>query len=203
MDNPITNQLKNLKDFQSLNSIVTAGEPVAFPTDTLPALACKPEVAAKLWQLKQRPADKPLILMAARVDELLKALGEPPPAGWEQLADQGWPGGLTLVMPASGLVSEALNPGGKSLGLRIPNSPRALELLKTTGPLATTSVNRSGEPACLNPQQIAKQFPDLALLAPLPWPPASGMASTVVAWKGADWYLVREGNLKIHGVKET
>ena len=124
-----------------LSALLRAGNPAAFPTDTLPALAMAPAWAAELWQIKQRAANKPLILMAAGRDELLAALGMPPPQGWEQLANQGWPGGLTLVLPAKGAVVEALNPGGSSLGLRIPACPMALQLLRCTGPLATTSVN--------------------------------------------------------------
>ncbi|WP_353091069.1 Sua5/YciO/YrdC/YwlC family protein, partial [Synechococcus lacustris] len=134
-----------------LSALLRAGRPAAFPTDTLPALAMAPAWAAELWQIKQRAANKPLILMAAGRDELLAALGMPPPQGWEQLANQGWPGGLTLVLPAKGAVVEALNPGGSSLGLRIPACPMALQLLRCTGPLATTSVNRSGQPACTSP----------------------------------------------------
>jgi len=185
-----------------LSALLRAGRPAAFPTDTLPALAMAPAWAAELWQIKQRAANKPLILMAAGRDELLAALGMPPPQGWEQLANQGWPGGLTLVLPAKGAVVEALNPGGSSLGLRIPACPMAVQLLRCTGPLATTSVNRSGQPACTSPEEIAKNFPSLALLAPLPWPSGSGKASTVVGWQqgenGSCWQILRQGNLRIN-----
>ncbi|MDA0291725.1 MAG: L-threonylcarbamoyladenylate synthase [Cyanobacteria bacterium] len=193
---------------EALLEILEAGKPVAFPTDTLPALAIKPQYAQRLWQLKQRPAHKPLILMAAEVDQLIAALMIPPPPGWQALVDKGWPGALTLVLPAAGPVQEALNPGGGSLGLRIPASSRALEFLRRSGPLATTSANYSGEPACTSPEQISLLFPELPLLAPLPWPSGSGKASTVVAWRSeigagvCSWNVVRQGSLQLNGLEK-
>ena len=192
---------------EALLEILEAGKPVAFPTDTLPALAIKPQYAQRLWQLKQRPAHKPLILMAAEVDQLIAALMIPPPPGWQALVDKGWPGALTLVLPAAGPVQEGLNPGGSSLGLRIPACPMALQLLRS-GPLATTSANYSGEPACTSPEQISRLFPELPLLAPLPWPSGSGKASTVVAWQAENgsgvcsWNVVRQGSLQLNWLEK-
>lgn len=193
---------------EALLEILEAGKPVVFPTDTLPALAIKPRCAQQLWQLKQRPAHKPLILMAAEVDQLIAALMIPPPPGWQALVDQGWPGALTLVLPAAGPVQEALNPGGGSLGLRIPACPMALQFLRRSGPLATTSANYSGEPACTSPEEIANKFPELPLLAPFPWPSGSGKASTVVAWRAENgagvcsWNVVRQGSLQLNWLEK-
>ena len=193
---------------EALLEILETGKPVAFPTDTLPALAIKPQYAQRLWQLKQRPAHKPLILMAAEVDQLIAALMIPPPPGWHALVDKGWPGALTLVLPAAGPLQEGLNPGGSSLGLRIPACPMALQFLRRSGPLATTSANYSGEPACTSPEQISRLFPELPLLAPLPWPSGSGKASTVVAWqaeKGSgvcSWNVVRQGSLQLNWLEK-
>lgn len=172
-----------------------AGGMAGFPTDTVPALAALPAAAGPLWQLKQRPAGKPFILMGATAAELIDALGQAPPEGWEDLARRGWPGAVTLVLPARGSVAEALHPGGGSLGLRVPACPAALEILRRTGPLATTSANRSGDPPCLTPVAMARAFPALPLAGPLPWPVASGQASTVVAWEAslAAWRVLRQG----------
>lgn len=134
-----------------LASRLRAGEPALFPTDTLPALAAVPAAAAELWQLKRRPADKPLILMAADLEQLLAWLGESWPAQapnvWLEQARRCWPGAFTLVLPIGGPCTEALHPGGASLGLRIPACEPARELLRLSGPLATTSANRSGDEA--------------------------------------------------------
>ncbi len=177
---------------------LAAGEAVLFPTDTLPALACRPAAAALLWRLKQRPADKPLILMGADLSQLIEVLAVPWQEAWLEQALSSWPGAVTLVLPITGDLTDHLHPGGTSLGLRVPACERARELLRLSGPLATTSANRSGEPAATTAAEAARQFPGLALLEPLPWPPGSGQASTVLAWRGEErsddpWAVLRPG----------
>ena len=125
-----------------------AGSAALFPTDTVPALAAREEAAAQLWQLKRRPARKPMILMGADAEALLAALDLPIEPQWRAMAERCWPGAVTLVLPARGRLARALHGEGSSLGLRIPACPVALELLRRTGPLATTSANRSSEPPC-------------------------------------------------------
>jgi L-threonylcarbamoyladenylate synthase len=180
---------------------LAAGGVVLMPTDTLVALAASPAHAAQIWDLKQRPADKPLILMAAELQQLETVLGYPWRPEWLQLARSGWPGALTLVLPARGPWAECLHPGGGSVGLRIPACEAARDLLRCTGPLATTSANPSGSPAADTAEAARCYFPDLPLLAPIPWPAAAGQASTVLAWQGpiaeaeggGRWQVLRAG----------
>jgi L-threonylcarbamoyladenylate synthase len=177
---------------------LAAGEAVLFPTDTLPALACRPAAAALLWRLKQRPADKPLILMGADLPQLIAVLGVAWQEAWLEQARRSWPGAVTLVLPVTGALTDHLHPGGTSLGLRVPACEPARELLRLSGPLATTSANRSGQPPATTAAEAACQFPGLALLEPLPWPPGSGQASTVLAWRGEErcddpWAVLRSG----------
>lgn len=162
------------------------GGAALFPTDTVPALAARPQAAAQLWQLKQRPARKPMILMGADAEALFAALELPIAPEWRAMAERCWPGPVTLVLPARGPLAQALHSEGSSLGLRIPACPLALELLRRSGPLATTSANRSSEPPCRTAAEAAAQFPALALLGPVPWPGGSGQPSTVLAWVGGE-----------------
>lgn len=174
------------------------GGATVFPTDTLPALASQPLAAAQIWRLKQRPEGKPLILMGADAEPLFAALHQPLQPAWLEMAGRCWPGAVTLVLPASGPIVEALQPSapqqGISLGLRIPACAPALDLLRRTGPLATTSANRSGEPPCRTPAEVAAVFSGLPILAPLPWPSMAGQASTVLRWHPGDgWEVLRRG----------
>lgn len=191
MDLPVLALAERLKD----------GAVALMPTDTLPALVARPAFASRIWALKQRPLEKPLILMGADLAQLEPVLGLPWLATWQAMAAQGWPGPLTLVLPARGSLVEQLNPGGVSLGLRIPASAPARELLRCTGVLATTSANPSGVPAAQDAAEACRFFPELPLLAPIPWSAGSGLASTVLAWSQPDgrepgsggWQLVRQG----------
>ena len=191
--------MSRVLDAEALSARLAAGEAVIFPTDTLPALACAPSVAPLLWRLKCRPPDKPLILMGADLDQLVGLLGVPWHSEWLEQAHRCWPGATTLVLPITGPLVEVLNPGGASLGLRVPAAPLACDLLRRGGPLATTSANPSGASPAIDADQAAAAFPGLALLAPLPWPPGSGAPSRVLAWREpADsmhdgWQVLRPG----------
>lgn len=177
------------------------GAVVLMPTDTLPAVAARPAHAQRIWALKRRPAEKPLILMGADLDQLQPLLGIPWRDEWLALAGQGWPGALTLVLPARGPCMEALHPGGTTLGLRVPACAQVQALLRCSGPLATTSANPSGAPAAVDAASAAAYFPGLPLLAPVPWPQGTGQASTVLAWQGpasaaegpGHWRVLRAG----------
>jgi L-threonylcarbamoyladenylate synthase len=183
---------------QELAVRISSGSAAIFPTDTLPALAALPATAGQLWVLKGRPAAKPMILMGADSEALFDALEQPIRQEWRLMAARCWPGAVTIVLPARGALVAALQPlppaGGPSLGLRIPASPAALDLLRATGPLATTSANASGADSCRTDQEAAAAFPSVPLLAPVPWPSMAGPASTVIAWTPrGDWQLLRAG----------
>lgn len=177
----------------ALAEVLRGGGAAIFPTDTVPALAALSEHSGQLWQHKQRPGAKPLILMGADPERLLSSLGVAVPEPWRRMAERCWPGAVTLVLPATGPLVTALHPRGASLGLRVPACPRALALLDVTGPLATTSCNRSGEPACLTAAAASACFPLVPCLGPLPWPAGSGIGSTVLAWQEDRWQVLRRG----------
>ncbi len=191
----------NLLDRNGIEAHLRAGGAALLPTDTLPALASLPEQAAQIWRLKKRPQDKPLILMGADVDALLCHVSPAARADASAVAQLHWPGALTLVLPAFGPCAETLNPEVASLGLRIPACKPMLDLLRCSGPLATTSANLSGEPASRTETEAAGAFPDLPLLAPIPWPAPSCQASSVIAWRGPqDWQCLRRGAVMPAGV---
>lgn len=183
--------MNNVCSSAELLQNLSRDQPVLLPTDTVPALAIQPFAAERIWALKQRPAHKPLILMGADLAQLQQSLGVPWLPEWLQEAKRVWPGPVTLVIPVSGPLCSALNPGGESLGLRVPDCAETQFLLQRSGPLATTSVNRSGQMPALTAEEASLLFPDLSLLGPLPWPPGSGIPSEVRAWSEGHWQVLR------------
>mgnify|MGYP001364094304 CR=1 FL=1 len=181
-------------DASELTIKLINGSPAIFPTDTLPALSACPLNASKLWSLKKRPKRKPLILMGISIEVLIKFISSESREDALFMAEKYWPGALTMILPATGGLVDYLNPGAQSLGLRVPKSKMAMELLGKVGPLATTSVNISGKKPALSFDQASQIFPEIPLLGPLPWEEPSGFASTVISWhsKGA-WKLIRKG----------
>jgi L-threonylcarbamoyladenylate synthase len=188
----------------SLSQLLQAarqGSVVSFPTDTLPALAVRPDRAELLYQIKQRETRKPLILMAASSIDLWPfTVGDPTEQQiWQTMADRYWPGGLTMVLPASDRVPPGLNlTDQKTIGLRVPNSAIARDILGQTGVLATSSANLSGQPALLTANDIAGYFPTVAVLG---IDGASSQPSTVIEWRNGDWQLLRAGIVSIADVR--
>lgn len=130
---------------------------VSFPTDTVPALAALPERAHLIYAAKQRSFDKPLILMAGAISDLWPYVAGNPQerATWQTVAERYLPGAVTLVLPASDRVPAAMNPQDPTtIGVRVPHHAAACAILRQTGPLATTSVNRSGQPPLLTMTEI-------------------------------------------------
>ncbi len=178
----------------SLVSKLKEGSAVLFPTDTLPALAALPEHADQLWELKKRSLDKPFVLMGATTEDLFQLVKAPSLEDAWLIAENYWPGALTMVLPASGPVVDALNPGMSTIGMRIPACSLARDFLSRSGPLATTSANLSGSSPAVSAKEASNLFPGLPLLGPVPWPVSSGNASTVIAWEASgDWQLLRKG----------
>ena len=200
----MTNDHSCLMPAKQLALHLRGGGAALLPTDTLPALAASPDHAAQIWTLKQRPQDKPLILMAAQADQLLALTTEDARVDAEPLARSFWPGALTLVLTVEGCLTQSLNPGQGTLGMRIPACDVTRALLTQSGPLATTSANLSGAPPTQSAAEAAFAFPDLPLLAPLPWPDPSGLASTVIAWTSSGcWQLLRQGAVMVDVIERS
>ncbi|MBD2148295.1 L-threonylcarbamoyladenylate synthase [Sphaerospermopsis sp. FACHB-1194] len=176
-----------------------AGKLISFPTDTVPALASIPAQAELIYTAKQRSLDKPLILMAAKAEDLWDYVkgNQTEYQIWQEVVSQYWPGALTLVLPASEKIPQVMNPTDPTtIGIRVPNHPIAQNILAQTGPMATTSVNLSGQPALENRAEIEVNFPDVLTLEAIEYK-GLGIPSTVAKWTGNDWQILRQGVIKI------
>ena len=184
----------------SLSALVAgarSGKLVSFPTDTVPALAVRPDRSRDIFTLKQRSPDKPLILMAARWQEFLSFLdtNHPALASWQQVAQKYFAGAVTLVLPVSDRGCD-LNQGFKTLGVRIPDSKMAIAILQQTGAMLTTSANKSNHPPLREMIEINNAFPSVMTLGDgisITERSGSGLPSTVVEWTADGWLVRRQG----------
>ncbi len=184
-----------------------AGFLVSFPTDTVPALAAIPDKAGLIFAAKQRSQDKPLILMAASAEDLWSYVKGSVNEYkiWQELTDKYWPGGLTLVLPASQRLPKVMNPTDPTtIGIRVPNNAIARNILAQTGPLATTSANFSGQPPLQTMAEIAAQFPNVLTLETTESQEQTlglGIPSTVAKWTGINWEILRQGAIKLDSIE--
>lgn len=140
-----------MSEIQQAAELLAAGELVAMPTETVYGLAAdarNPAAVAKIFVAKGRPADHPLIVHIGDIAQLEQWAREIPPAA-RVLAEKYWPGPLTLILKRQPDVPDAVTGGQDTVGLRMPNHPVALELLKTfaligSGAVAAPSANKFG-----------------------------------------------------------
>ncbi|GAA5531809.1 L-threonylcarbamoyladenylate synthase [Deinococcus aluminii] len=177
---------------------LAAGGVVGYPSETVWGLAARPDASERLYALKGREPGKPVQVscLDAATARMLTRGG----AAFDALSGL-WPGPLTLVLPASPTCPPDLAPGGW-VGLRVPDHPVALALLRASGGLlATTSLNPSGQPAARTFGE-AEAYGLAPFLLPDGGVPARGLASTVVRVDGDELEVLREGALPVHVLQE-
>jgi L-threonylcarbamoyladenylate synthase len=176
-----------------------AGELVAFPTETvygLGANALDGDAVAKIFQWKGRPRTTPLIVHVSSIDMAQGIVAYWPPLA-QQLAERWWPGPLTLVLPKSPAIPDVVTAGLPTVGVRIPDHPIALELIRAAGvPLAAPSANLFTGVSPTTAAHVREAFGDrVAVLEG--GPSRVGIESTVVSIEDGKLKLLRPGMISL------
>lgn len=174
------------------------GRAAVFPTDTVAGIGVSVMAAPgpqELARIKGREADKPVAWLVATPDAL-DVYGKDVPASARELAAEGWPGALTLVVRANENVPEAFQSEQGTIGLRMPASRVACRLIEEAGaPLAVTSANLAGEAAPLGLDTLSATFAERAEAAGAAFvrirERATGTASRVVDCTGSEPVTLR------------
>ena len=137
-------------DIEAAGEILRRGGLVAIPTETVYGLAgnaLDPAVSARIYAVKGRPSDNPLIVHISAIEELLPLVTEIPAAA-KKLAEAFWPGPLTIIMKKSAIVPKETTGGLDTVAVRMPSHPAARAIIRAAGvPLAAPSANLSGLPS--------------------------------------------------------
>jgi L-threonylcarbamoyladenylate synthase len=178
---------------------------VAFPTETVYGLgadASSERAMARLYAVKGRPAEHPVIVHFASAEEAFQWAAEVPEAA-RRLAKRFWPGPLTLILRRSGRAKDFVTGGQPSVGLRVPSHPVARALLEEFArPIAAPSANRFGR---VSPTTAAHVREDLGADVDLVLeggPSEVGIESTIVDLSGPEPVLLRPGQVSIQDLKD-
>lgn len=185
--------------------LLSDGQVVAFPTETvygLGAAALDGDAVARIFAVKERPADNPVIVHVADVAGARDVVGEFPRLAEE--ASRLWPGALTLVLRRGSRVPDIVTAGGPTVGVRVPAHPVALALLRRFGgPIAAPSANRSGRPS---PTLVRHVLADLAGRIELILDGGAtevGLESTVVDMTREVPLVLRRGGVTLEKLREV
>ncbi len=163
--------------------ILKTGGLVIFPATCLygvAANALSADAVEKVFLLKQRPRNNPILVLIKNADQLEDLVARVPDKA-RILMDQFWPGGLTLVFDAADSVSPKLTAGCHKLGIRLPGHPVAQALVNSVDfPVTGTSANLSGQPGCTRTDMLSPEIIEKADLILDAGPVKGGAGSTIV-----------------------
>jgi L-threonylcarbamoyladenylate synthase len=141
--------------------VLLSGGVVAFPTESFYGLAVNPmdeEAVDKLFRLKQREADQPILLLVPDIKSLDAYVLDVNETA-RNLVKKHWPGGLTLLFKARPAISPRLTAGTGKIGLRLSSHPMATALARSVNSAITgTSANISGRPPCTSASEVYESF---------------------------------------------
>ncbi len=173
-----------------------AGGLVVFPTETvygLGANASNPAAVRKIFEVKGRPVNHPVIVHLDNPRYLHRWVSEVPPVA-EQLGALFWPGPLTLILPKAENVNDVVTGGQDSIGIRIPSHPMAQQLLTAFGGgIAAPSANRFGRLSPTKPEHVRDELGDAVQVVLDGGDSPIGLESTIVSCLNNEVRLLRPG----------
>jgi L-threonylcarbamoyladenylate synthase len=200
-------------DTSTAAQALKAGKLVAFPTETVYGLGADAEnemAVARIYEAKGRPADHPLIVHIASKAQLTDWASKVP-AYASALADAYWPGPMTLILERSELAKDFVTGNQDSVGLRVPNHPVALELLKEFVQLggkgvAAPSANRFGKVSPTSAKAVSDELGQFLEPVDLILDGGSsevGIESTIIDCRGAAPKILRPGSVTVEMIEQV
>ncbi len=173
---------------------------VAFPTETYYGLAVDPECDAavlRLFAVKNRPVDKPLLLLIAANEQLNSIVQYVPPIYWP-LIKKYWPGPLTLIFPAGKSLNRRITGKSGTVGIRVSPHPIARELVCRMGkPITATSANISGLPPARSAQEVIEMLGNRIDYVLDGGQTPAGLCSTIVREFNGRLTIIRHGQIDV------
>ena len=189
LDEELRNKIKNILENDGV---------IGFVTDTVWGIGCLPEskkAVEKIYEIKKREKNKPLILMSDDIYPLFDYIKDVPKTA-QKLIKKHFPGALTVVVPKSEKTSDYITSGFSTVGIRVPDNKVFAEICRCVSGrvLATTSANLSHEPAALSYEEACNFIGEQVDLVIKDYNyVAQGFASTVVGFNGDEKIIYRQG----------
>lgn len=188
------------------SELLREGQVVGIPTETVYGLAgnaYSPEAVKRIFEAKGRPQDNPLIVHISEFSEILDLVSEVPETA-KKLANEFWPGPLTMILPKSDKVPLCVTGGLPTVAVRCPSHPIARTLIKVSGlPLAAPSANLSGKPSPTKAEHVYKDLKGRVPMIIDGGECDEGVESTVITLATEKPRLLRPGNITLSQLKSV
>ncbi|MBZ1348233.1 MAG: threonylcarbamoyl-AMP synthase [Candidatus Nealsonbacteria bacterium] len=191
---------------QKAVKIIKKGGLVAFPTETvygLGANALDKNAVRKIFKVKGRPLDNPIIVHIAKIEDL-NLLARNIPKDVKILVQKFWPGPLTFVLFKKNAVPDEVTAGLKVVAIRMPKNKIALEMIKKAGfPIAAPSANLAGRPSPTFARHVFEDFGSKIDLILDGGRTKIGVESTVVDLTVKPFQILRPGGISFEELKKV
>lgn len=198
--------VKTGTDILRAKSLLENNELIGIPTETVYGLAgnaLASHAVVKIFETKQRPAFDPLIVHTHSIDEVIKYTKNLPQEALK-LFEAFAPGPLTLILPKSDIIPDIVTSGHPTVGIRIPNHPLTLELLKQLDfPLAAPSANPFGYVSPTSAQHVIDQLGDKVPYILDGGSSNVGVESTILKCENGEVHVLRLGGLEIESIENV
>ncbi len=188
----------SLENIKLCADALASGQVVAFPTETVYGLGAslfQPKAIDKIFHLKKRPSDNPLIVHISNLDEVSK-IAKKIPKDFYFLAEKFFPGPLTVVLEAKEIVPRIATANKDTIAIRMPNNECALRLIEyAETPLVAPSANLSGKPSSTKAAHVIEDFNNKIPYVLDGGDCNIGIESTVVLLEGDGPCLLRPGSI--------
>jgi len=189
-----------LKQIEKATDILKNGGVIAFPTDTVYGLGANvfdEKAVGKIYEIKKRSKDKPIAVLVSSLEQVKKITTDTPKMFYE-LASEYWPGALTIILKANEKLPSIVTAGYNTVGVRMPDNPIALSLIRQFGnPIATTSANISGDTPAISAKQVREMLNEKLDFIIDGGETKIGIASTVVDLSSFPPVILRQGTVKL------
>ena len=201
----IANTIEDDKAIQTAGKIIKQGGLVAFPTETVYGLggdALNADSSRKIYAAKGRPSDNPLIIHICKLEDIDKIISVFPDQA-KKLAQEFWPGPLTMVLPKSDMVPKETTGGLDTVAVRMPVDPIALSFIEAAGGyVAAPSANVSGRPSPTSSRYVEEDMYGRIEMIIDGGDVEIGLESTIVDLTGKVPMLLRPGRITLEMLKE-
>ncbi len=199
-------KLLSASEYKEAGTILREGGLVGIPTETVYGLAANAldgEAVSKIFEAKGRPQDNPLIVHIAELSELEDLVSYVPSTLYD-LADEFWPGPLTIILDKSDAIPDEVSAGLDTVAIRMPSHPIARQIIKAAGvPLAAPSANTSGKPSPTTAAHVMHDM-DGKIDAVVDGGPCEvGVESTVISLATRKPQLLRPGRVTPEEIEEV
>ena len=188
--------IENKKIIKEAAGVIKKGGILIFPTETVYGVgadAFNEEACRKIYEIKNRPADKPLIVLISDIKDVERVASDVPDSA-RKIMEKYWPGPLSIILKKNKALPDVITAGTDTVAVRLTSNEVLRKIISEAGcPIVAPSANISGKSFCVRAKDTLQDFEGLVDMIIDDDNSVSGIESTLIHICGGHYKLIREG----------